>query len=106
MPDFADKSNREETIARVIALPCFVRRALGLLDPDHKLLLLLLALMADDGRTVHLEHETARKLRIRSSFTPLRFAAAIRRLDRGGFLEVRGDVSTDRFTIYIATMFE
>lgn len=97
---------REETIARVVALQCFVRRSLGLLDPDHKLLLLLLALMSEDGRAVHLVHETARTLRIRSSFTPLRFAAALRRLEHGGFIEYRGDVTTDKFTVYVATVFE
>ena len=38
----------EATVSRVSALPCFVRRGVGLLDPLHKLLLLQLALLAED----------------------------------------------------------
>lgn len=96
---------RHETIARVAALPCFVRRSLGCLDPDHKLLLMQLALLSDDGRSVHLVHDTARLLRQQTSLTAMRFAAALRRLDRGGFVELGGAITTDKFTVYIATDF-
>lgn len=94
---------REETIARVAALPCFVRRTLGRLDPDHKLLLLELALLSEDGKTVHLVHDSARTLRTQTSFTPGRFASALRRLARGGFIVISGAVTTDTFDIYFVS---
>ena len=92
---------REETIARIALLPCFVRRALGRLDPDHKLLLLQLALRSDDGKTVYLGPASARALRTQTSFTPGRFASALRRLVRGGFVEIEGAVTTDTFIVYL-----
>ncbi len=96
---------REETITRVASLPCFVRRALGCLDPDHKLLLLQLALLSENGESVHLVHETSRTLRTQTSFTATRFASALRRLERGGFIEIAGAVTTDAFTVYLRSDF-
>lgn len=96
---------RADTIARVAALPCFVRRALGCLDPDHKLLLMQLALLSENGESVHLVHETSRILRIQTSFTPTRFSSALRRLERGGFIEISGAVTTDAFSIFFKSDF-
>lgn len=96
----------QETVKRVSALPCFVRRGVGLLDAGHKLLLLQLALLSEDGRTVHLVHESARGLRQQTSFSTLRFASALRRLEHGRFIEIAGDVTTDKFTIYIEAKFQ
>lgn len=96
---------REETIARVAALPCFVRRSLGCLDPDHKLLLLQLALLSENGESVHLVHEISRTLRMQTSFTSTRFASALRRLERGKFIEISGAVTTDTFSIFFKSDF-
>lgn len=96
---------REDTIARVAALPCFVRRSLGCLDPDHKLLLLQLALLSQNGIAVHLVHETSRTLRTQTSFTTTRFSSALRRLERGGFIEISGEITTDTFTIFFTSDF-
>lgn len=96
---------RDETIARVAALPCFVRRSLGCLDPDHKLLLLQLALLSENGRSLHLVHETARRLRLQTSFSPTRFASALRRLESSHFIEIAGAVTTDKFSVYLARDF-
>lgn len=97
---------REDTIARVVALPCFVRRSLGCLDPDHKLLLLQMALLSKNGESLHLVHETSRTLRTQTSFTTTRFSSALRRLERGGFIEIAGAVTTDKFSVYLAGDFE
>ncbi len=96
---------REKTIDRVADLPCFVRRALGCLDPDHKLLLMQLALLSTNGESVHLVHNTSRTLRTQTSFTATRFASALRRLERGGFIEIEGEITTDTFIVYLTSDF-
>ena len=97
---------RDDTIERILDLPCFRRYSKGLLDPLHKLLLLQLAFLSANGSCTVVTPDVSKEIRKQTSLTALSLAVSMRRLEDGRFVEISGAMTTDSFTVYFSSHFD